>query len=190
LRSSRVRYELGVILAVSLIALSGSADGASRAGVRCPLKSSSAIPSGDAWAFHETGVPSTPHPGITSSYIHGRGDWGGGHGSGTICQENRSSTGPSRDIVLTIAGSSHVSPGITRLGHPGAGLALDATVAASSDPRCSDGTHATVTIFASYYEGHHDSVQLHFAGGCTPYDATFLGSQLYALIAENGHQVN
>ncbi len=157
---------------------------------RCPLRSSSTIPPGEAWAFRETGAPSTPHPGIASSYIHGRGDWGGGLGSGTICQEETLSGGPSRNIVLTVAGPSRISPRVTRLDHLGVGLALDVSVAASDDPTCSLGTRGMVSIFASYYEGHHDSVQLHFGGGCAAYDATFLGSQLYAVIANNGHQVN
>jgi hypothetical protein len=47
-----------------------------------------------------------------------------------------------------------------------------------------------VTIFASYYQGHHDRVQLHFAPACAAEDATFLGQQLHALIAREGLQVN
>ncbi len=159
-------------------------------GVRCPLESSSTIPSGEAWAFHDTGLPSTPHPGVASAYIHGRGGWAGGRGSGTICWQNRAASGGSHDIVLTVSGSLRLSPRVTRLGHPGVVLVLHASVAASDDPACAAGAHGTVTIFASYYEGHHDSVELRFNSGCTPYDAAFLGPTLYALIAENGRQVN
>ena len=67
---------------------------------------------------------------------------------------------------------------------------MNATVSASSDPSCPTGTQGTITLFASYYQGHHDSVQLHFSDSCAPYNATYLGSQLIALIAENGRQVN
>jgi len=47
-----------------------------------------------------------------------------------------------------------------------------------------------VTLFASYYQEHHDSLQLHFTGGCSAYDYTYGGSQLHVLIAEDGRQVN
>ena len=92
--------------------------------------------------------------------------------------------------MLSVSGSSQLSPRVTRLGHPGVVLVLHASVAASDDSACAAGAHGTVTIFASYYEGHHDSVELRFNGGCTPHDATFLGPTLYALIAENGREVN
>jgi hypothetical protein len=115
---------------------------------------------------------------------------GGGRASGTICLQISSSGGASHNIVLSVAGSSHLSPGVTRLAHRGVELALRASVAASDDLKCPTGAHGSVTIFASYYEQHHDSVQLRFAGACTSYNATFAGSQLVALIAENGRQVN
>ncbi len=181
---------LAVVAGVGVLAHPSSGSAAPADVAKCPLKSSATIPAGEAWAFHETGAPSTPHAGITSSYIHGRGDWGGGRGSGTICEEESLASGPSHNIVLTVAGASHLSARVTRLGHLGVVLALRASVAASDDPACLQGTRGTVSVFASYYEGHHDSVQLHFGGGCAGYDATFLGTQLYAVIAENGHQVN
>lgn len=165
--------------------------GASQADpARCPLQSTSTIPPGDAWAFHDSGLPASSHQGVSSSYIHGRGDWGGGRGSGTICQEHGSSSGPAHNIVLTAEASASVTPRVTRLGHLGVALSLQVSVAASDDPACLPGTRSAVMIFASYYEGHHDSLQLHFAGSCTAYDATFSGPALYALIASSGHQVN
>jgi len=192
---------LGVLGAVSAVtavavegpstpAVAGESSTASAVPARCPLKPSSAIPSGDAWAFSETGPPSTPHPGITSSYTHGRGTWTGGRGGGTICSEDSAPARPSHNLVLTVSGSARISPGITRLGRLGTGLVLNMTVAASDDQACPAGTRGTVTMFASYYQGHHDSVRLHFTSACAGYDYTFLGSALYALIAKDGHQVN
>jgi hypothetical protein len=47
-----------------------------------------------------------------------------------------------------------------------------------------------VTLFASYYQEHRDSLQLHLGGGCSTYDYTYTGSQLHVLIADDGRQVN
>lgn len=156
----------------------------------CPLKPSSQSPTGEAWAFTQTGPPSSSHPGITSSYTHGRGTWSNGHGAGTICNEDSVSGHASHDLVFAVAGSARISPHITRLGHLGAGLVLKVTVSASDDQICPAGTHGTVTLFASYYQEHRDSLQLHLAGGCSAYDYTYTGSQLHVLIADDGRQVN
>jgi hypothetical protein len=166
-------------------ALAASADPAA-----CPLKPSSQSPTGEAWAFTQTGPPSSAHPGITSSYTHGRGTWSNGHGAGTICNEDSVSGHPSHNLVLAVAGSARISPHITRLGHLGVGLVLNVTVSASDDQTCPAQTRGTVTLFASYYQGHHDSLQLHLAGACSAYDYTYTGSQLHVLIADNGRQVN
>jgi hypothetical protein len=167
-----------------------SAQSASADPAACPLKPSSSSPTGEAWAFTQTGPPSSSHPGITSSYTHGRGTWTSGHGAGTICNEDSVSGQPSHNLVLAVAGSARISPHITRLGHLGVGLALSVTVSASDDQSCPAGTRGTVTLFASYYQGHHDSLQLHLAGGCSAYDHTVTGSQLHVLIADDGRQVN
>jgi hypothetical protein len=156
----------------------------------CPLKPSSQSPAGEAWAFTQTGPPSSPHPGITSSYTHGRGTWSNGHGAGTICNEDSVSGHASHNLVLAVAGSARISPHITRLGHLGAGLVLNVSVSASDDQSCPAGTRGTVTLFASYYQEHRDSLQLHLAGGCSAYDYTYTGAQLHVLIADDGRQVN
>lgn len=182
---------LGFVAGLSLLVQVARGNTTPAGQAKCPLQASSTIPPGDAWAFHETGVPTTTSGrGIASSYTHGRGGWGGGRGSGTICEEDLSSSGPPHNIVFTVAGSSHVSPRVTRLGHLGAALVLNGSVTASDDPTCLVGARGTVTLFASYYEGHHDSLQLHFANSCMADNATFGGPQLYVVIANNGHQVN
>ncbi len=177
-------------VAVSTALAPDHAGTASTESATCPLKASSVSPSGDAWAFTQAGPPSTPHPGITSSYTHGRGTWTDGHGSGTICTEDSATGHPSHELVLAVAGSSRISPRITHMGRLGVGLALKVTVSASDDEACPVGTRGTVTLFASYYQEHHDSLQLRFSGGCGSYDYTYSGSQLHMLIADDGHQVN
>lgn len=157
----------------------------------CPIGAGS--PSGGSvqWAFTETGPPSGAHPGIASSYTHGRGNWSGGHATGTACHEDSLTGGHgSRELVLKIAGSAKLSPGITRMGLPGVGLELKGTVSASNDPECATGTHGTVTLFASYHSIHSDSLQLRFTGGCADHDHTYTGSQLHVLITRGGAQVN
>jgi hypothetical protein len=156
----------------------------------CPLKPSSQSPTGEAWAFTQTGPPSSPHSGITSSYTHGRGTWSNGHGAGTICDEDSVSGQPSHSLVLAVVGSARITPHITRLGHLGAGLVLNVTVSASDDQTCPAGTRGTVMLFASYYQEHHDSLQLRLTGGCSAYDYTYTGAQLHVLIADDGRQVN
>jgi hypothetical protein len=156
----------------------------------CPLKPSSSIPRGEAWAFTATGAPASAHPGVRSTYAHGRGTWTHGHGGGTICRADAAASGPAHDIVLRVSGAAKVMPHITRIGRLGASVTLNVTVSASDYTACAVGTRGTVTIFASYYQGHHDRVQLSFAAGCSSENATFLGPQLHALIAREGLQVN
>ncbi len=181
------------LLATGMCALAGMAPATGAASAdpaHCPLQSTASVPPGDAWAFHDTALPASPHAGVASSYIHGRGSWAGGRGSGTICQQHGAASGPAHNIVLSAEGSASVSPRVMRLGHLGVTVSLHAKVAASDDPACVPATAVAVTIFASYYEGHYDSLQLHFSGSCSAYDATFSGPALYALIAADGRQVN
>ncbi len=193
-RAGALAVAIGLVAAFAQVPAGASARAPAAASssdpAACPLKPSSSLPAGEAWAFTETSPPSSPHPGIVSSYTHGRGTWGGGHGTGTICNEDGVSGGRSHNLVLAVSGSARVSPHITRLGHLGAGVVLHVTVSASDDPSCVAGTRGTATLFASYYEGHHDSVQLQLAGGCAGYDYTYVGSQVHALIADEGRQVN
>lgn len=176
--------------AIALLALGPRAAPASAGPTKCPLTPAAGIPPGESWAFTQTGPPSTPHPGIASSYTHGRGSWAHGRGSGTICNEDTLDGHGSHAVVLTVSGASHVSPGITRIGHPGAGLTLHLAVSASDDAACPVGTRGTATLFASYFQGHHDLVRLSFEGACATYDLGFAGPQLHVAIARNGRQVN
>lgn len=182
------------LLAAAIPVVDAAPAGSARAAsgsARCPIKAGS--PSGGSvqWAFTESGPPSGSHPGVASSYTHGRGTWSGGHANGIVCHEDSlTGGGASRELVLNVAGSARLSPGITRMGLPGVSLELKTTVSASNDPACAASTHGTVTLFASYHEVHRDSAQLRFTGGCADHSHTYTGSQLHVLITRSGAQVN
>jgi hypothetical protein len=76
------------------------------------------------------------------------------------------------------------------MGRRGVGLVLSVAVTASDDPACPVGAGGTVTLFASYYQMHHDSLSFAFSGGCASYDAVYSGPKLLALVAREGRQVN
>jgi hypothetical protein len=83
-------------------------------------------------------------------------------------------------VVLSVRGAARISPGIVRMGRRGTAVTLGVAVTASDDPACRVGTAGTVSIFASYYESHHDTVRFSFAAGCGGYDATYGGSGVTA----------
>jgi hypothetical protein len=158
--------------------------------VRCPIKAS-ASSSPVEWAFTESGAPSGAHKGIGSSYTHGKGLWQGGKATGTVCHEDSLTGGKgSQNLVLAMAGGSKLSPHVTRLGLLGVELALKVKVSASDDSACAVGTSGTVTLFASYYSTHKDSLALSFGAGCADHDHRYSGSSLHVLITRKGAQVN
>jgi hypothetical protein len=79
---------------------------------------------------------------------------------------------------------------VTRKGLLGVELALKVKVSASDDSACPVGTIGTVTLFASYFETHRDTLALTFSGGCTDHDHRYSGSSLHVLITRKGAQVN
>jgi hypothetical protein len=175
--------------AAAALALAGPLPGAS-AKVKCPIKAAAAS-SPVEWAFTETSAPSGPHKGIASSYTHGRGTWQSGKASGTICHADQLTGGKgSQDLVLAMSGKSKLSPHVTQLGLLGVQLALKVKVSASDDPACSVGSSGTVTLFASYFSVHKDSVKMSFAAGCADHDHSFTGPSLHVLITRKGAQVN
>ena len=84
-------------------------------------------------------VASLTNHGISSSYTHGRGNWTSGQATGKACSEDSRTTGPPRDIVLAVAGTATLSPGIMNDGLPGVGLVLSVKVSASDDSACVPG---------------------------------------------------
>jgi hypothetical protein len=188
----RRRLLLVAVSACAAAAVVAPADGAA-AKVVCPASAAAAAatPAGPVqWAFSVLGAPSAGGAGASSSWTRGNGTWNKARASGTICSNDSGSAIPHRDLVLKVAGSSKLSPMITRLGLLGVGIVLAVTVSATDDAACRAGTRGTVTLFASYYSVHRDSIALHFSGGCADHDHTFTGSIVRVLITRNGAQVN
>jgi len=67
---------------------------------------------------------------------------------------------------------------------------LPVKVRASDDMTCGTGAIGTITLFASYYSVHRDTVQIHFSGRCTGHNLSYSGSALHVYIARHGAQVN
>ena len=177
-------------------ALAGSAAlvfaGAAAATVTCPASASSASANSAGpvqWAFSVIGAPTAGAQGVTWSWTRGKGAWNSGQATGAICSEEKGSF-PRRELVLKVTGNSLLVPKTTRLGLLGVSIAVPVTVGATDDTNCPKGTRGTVTLFASYYSVHRDSIVVHFAGACTDHNHTFTGSIVKVLIARNGAQVN
>lgn len=166
----------------------GGAAGAS-ASVSCPASAASSL-GPVQWTFGVIGAPTSGASGVTNSWTRGNGTWNGGSASGTICTNDKGSGIPKRDLVLKVAGASTLSPKITRYGLLGVGIALPVTVTATDDSACPTGSRGTVTLFASYYSTHKDSIALHFTGACAAHDHTFTGTLVKVEIQRNGAQVN
>ena len=165
------------------------AGGAGAAKVSCPA-SASASAGPVQWAFSELGAPRRGAGGANWSWTHGRGSWSAGSASGTICSEDKGASIARRDLVLHVSGSSALEPRITRGGMLGVAIVLPVTVTASDDQACPTQTKGTVSLFATYYSVHVDTITLHFTGGCADHDHSFAGSIVKVLIARNGAQVN
>jgi hypothetical protein len=176
-------------LLAAAIVLAPGAEASPGSHVSCPLKAGSPSGGDVQWAFTESGPPIGKHDGIRSSYTHGRGNWTAGHATGKACSQDSVSKGRARNLVLSVAGKAKLSPRVTELGLPGVRLVLPVRVSASDDSACPSKTRGTITLFASYYAIHRDSLQLHFAAGCTRHNLTYHGSQLHVLIARHGGQV-
>jgi len=191
-----VKDRLGVLVAVAG-ALGAAAAlvfaGGAAAAVTCPASASAATTSTTGpvqWAFSVLGAPTTGASGVKSSWTRGNGTWNTGRATGTICSEDKAPGSPRRDLVLKVSGSSVLAPHTTRLGLLGVSIVLPVTVTASDDAACAKATHGTITLFASYYSVHRDSIVLHFTGGCAAHDHTFTGTIVRVLITRNGAQVN
>jgi hypothetical protein len=166
--------------------------GPAAATVTCPASASSASANTAGpvqWAFSVLGAPSAGAQGVAWSWTRGNGVWNTGQATGTICSEEKGAF-PRRDLVLKVTGSSLLVPKATRLGLLGVSIAVPVTVSATDDASCPTGARGTITLFASYYAVHRDSIVVHFAGACADHNHTFTGSIVKVLIARNGAQVN
>jgi hypothetical protein len=184
---ARVVCACGVLAAMIVVAAGAKANPATHA--QCPLKAGSPSGGDVQWAFTETGRPSGKHTGIRSSYIHGRGNWTAGRATGKACSRDSLRKGPARNLVLIVAGKAKLSPRVTELGLLGVRLVLAVRVSASDDAACPARSRGMITLFASYYAVHRDSLKLHFAAGCAGHNLTYSSSRLHVLIARHGGQV-
>ena len=185
------RRQFGVAVAAAALAacaLIAQASASAAGSVTCPASVASAGPV--QWLFTQLGAPTPPSPSLSWSWTRGGGTWNAGRASGTICSEDKGGGKPTRRLVLTVAGAATLSPRITKLGLLGVGLVIAVRVRATDDAACVKGTTGTVTMFASYYSVHRDSIVLHFAPACADHDHTFTGSAVRLEISRNGAQVN
>jgi len=179
----------GVCALVGLV-LSVSAATAQSGPVVCPLKPN-VLPTGGyvQWAFTDSDPPTGNA--IKSSYVHGLGNWTNGRAAGTGCTMDALTTnGVVRNLILTIKGKSQLSPHVTVGGLLGVRIVLPVAVRASDDALCAVGTTGTITMFASYYSIHRDTMQIRFKAGCAKHSFSYSGSKLHVYIAHNGAQVN
>ncbi|MGD1051271.1 MAG: hypothetical protein ABR947_09390 [Solirubrobacteraceae bacterium] len=187
-------FAAGLAAAAALAGIPAAAATARMASVHCPAAASTApanAPGAVQWEFSQLGPPTPASASGSSSWTRGAGTWTAGRAAGTICTNDSGGTlASSRDLVLAVAGSSKLTPKITRFGLLGVGLVVPVKVSASDDAACPAGATGSVTLFASYYSVHHDSVALSFASGCSDHDHTFTGAQVHILIASDGHQVD
>ena len=180
----------------AVFAVAALAGVAAIAGLSVPASASVVCPASAAaggpvqWVFGQLGAPSPPSKSLSWTWTRGSGTWNGGRATGAICAEDKGGGRPTRHLVLSVSGSSTLSPGITRLGLPGVGIRIVVRVTASDDPACPRGTPGSVTLFASYYSVHRDSIVMHFAAACTGHNHTFTGSTAHVEIDRNGAQVN
>jgi len=167
-------------LAVAASALGAATGAASAASSLGPVQ----------WAFTGLGAPSSSRAGITSSWFRGNGTWNAGSAHGTIYADDSGGGAPKSRITLAASGTSTLSPGITMGANKGVGLVIPVRVTATNDSSCAKGTKGTVTLFASYYAVHVDTLAAHFGSACADHDLRFSGSVLRVEIQRNGAQVN
>ena len=185
----RIRGASVIVIAVAALAGVGASGGAAAtAPVTCPPPASA--PAGAVqWIFSALGAPSAPSAGTTWSWTRGQGSWSAGSATGTICGEDKGG-GARRDVVLSASGTSTLSPQIKRLGMLGVGIVIGVRVKASDDASCVVGTRGTITLFATYYSTHVDTIAMHFAAACADHDHRFSGQIVHVEIDRGGHQVN
>jgi hypothetical protein len=173
---------VALVLAVSL------ADARSGA-VACPL--APGVPAGGdvQWAFSDSGRPGASA--VHSSYVHGRGSWTRGRATGTACTtDSPANRAAARNLVLGVSGASQLTGRVTQGGLLGVRMVLHVKVRASDDHACATGAVGTMTLFASYFSVHRDTMRIHFSSRCTGHNLTYGGSTLHVYIARRGAQVN
>lgn len=173
-------------LAALLLAVPASAKSGHAA---CPLNPGGPSGGDVQWAFSDSGRP--VGGAVKASYVHGRGSWTSARATGTACTtDSLSDGGGVRDLVLAISGTSRLTGRVTQGGRLGVRLLLWVKVRASDDKVCAEGANGTISLFASYYSVHRDTMQIHFNARCTGHNRSYSGSALHVYIARHGAQVN
>jgi hypothetical protein len=176
---------LGTLVVLALAVPAGAKSGK----VACPLAPGAPSGGNVQWAFSDSGRP--VGNAVTTSYVHGRGNWTSGRATGTACTTDalRKASGV-RHLVLTVSGKSKLTGRVTQGGLLGVRLVLPVKVRATDDQACAKGATGTITLFASYYSVHRDTMQIQFSSSCAEHDRSYSGSALDVYIARNGAQVN
>jgi hypothetical protein len=189
--SSRPRLVTALaVAAVAAVALVPSGSAAT-ARVKCPLDATSSALGQVQWAFSQYGPPVGRHRGLTKSYTHGHGTWLGERAHGWVCHQDMGGGSPTRHVVLRVSSNpSKLQGHVMRLGKLGVEITLPLIVTATDDADCAVGTHASTTLFASYYEFHLTSGVLRFAAGCRKHDHSYRNPALKVLVTRKGAQVD
>ena len=174
----------------ALVALLLAVPASTKSGhVACPVQPGAPSGGDVQWAFSDSGRP--VGNAVKASYVHGRGSWTSGRVTGTACTTDSLTKGKVvRDLVLAVSGKSKLTGRVTQGGLLGVQLALPMKVRASDDQDCAKGATGTITLFASYYSVHRDTMQIHFNSRCGGHNRSYSGSALHVYIARHGVQVN
>ena len=161
-------WGLGALVALLLAVPAGAKSG----NVACPLQPGAPSGGDVQWAFSDSGRPV-------------------GNAVKAACTtDSLTKGGGVRDLVLAVSGKSKLTGRVIQGGLLGVRLVLPVKVRATDDRACTKGVTGTITLFASYYSVHRDTMQIHFDSRCTGHNRSYSGSALHVYIARHGAQVN
>jgi hypothetical protein len=178
------------LAALVVLLLVVSAATAQSSPVACPLAPGSPSGGDVQWAFSDSGRP--VGNAVKSSYVHGRGNWTSNRATGSACTTDSPMKGGGgvQDLVLAVSGKSKLTGRVTQGGLLGVRMVLPVKVRASDAKHCAKGATGTITLFASYYSVHRDTMQVHFSSRCTGHNLSYGAPALHVYIARRGAQVN
>jgi hypothetical protein len=174
---------IAMLLATGVASASTPIGHASRATAYCSAFPIVEVPK-EAWGFHG-GQPIT---GATGSYTRGHGtiDLSARTVSGIICQVDRVSGAPDRQIVLSVGRHLlYASHHAVMFGVPGNIMRIDVRVRSTTDPSCPVGTPGQATIFASYNGVHEDDVQYSLPAACKSHRHRYTGPDVVTNVPPN-----
>jgi hypothetical protein len=172
-RAMAGRFVATILTGVALVGAAGPASGSGHPVAFCVIGAGS-----QTWAFHAGG----PITGPTGSYAHGHGGLAGGSVNGVICQVDRVSGAPDRQIVVSVTKLIRHQHAVSRPGNLGNLMTVRVKVKSSTDPKCKVGTRGTVSIYATYNGVHADTVQFSFPRACRRHRHSYSGPGVVALV--------